>query len=147
MKKPDGSLCSTSAENAEVFQKHFEQLFTREATFDLTVLDSLPQHDIVEGCDHIPTNDEIKEATLKLRNTAPGNSGIRPQIWKSLLQNPKTQHYLQVIVRQIWITEIIPNDWSIGKGILGILPRSSKRIRPCTTRTFMAHPAQIWSST
>ena len=80
MKKPDGSHCSSAEENAEVFRHHFQQLYNRPSHFDLTVLDSLPQHEIVQGCDHVPTNEEINKATLKLKkNTAPGESGISPQ--------------------------------------------------------------------
>ena len=67
MKKADGSYCSTSGENAEVFRQHFQQLYNRPENFDETVLDSLPQMDIVQRCDHTPTNEEIRTATLKLK--------------------------------------------------------------------------------
>jgi len=39
MKRPDGSLCSTSEENAAVFYQHFQQLYNRSVILDLTVLD------------------------------------------------------------------------------------------------------------
>ena len=121
MKKADGSYCSTSEENAEVFRQHFQQLYNRPENFDETVLDSLPQMDIVQGCDHTPTNEEIRTATLKLKNTAPGESGIRPEIWKTLLENSTTEKYLQTVIKQIWVTEIIPDEWNTGK--LTILPK------------------------
>jgi len=41
MTKEDGSRCKTTEENAEVFHKHFEKLYNRNATFDTSVLDLL----------------------------------------------------------------------------------------------------------
>ena len=71
MKKPDGSFCSSPEENAEVFRDHFQQLYNRPSHYDLSVLDSLPQHELVQGCDHVPTNDEIRKATTKLKKHRP----------------------------------------------------------------------------
>jgi len=81
----------------------------------LTVLDLLPQHDIVQDYDDLPTDYEIKTTTLKLKNTAPSDSDICPQIWKSLLENVTTEQYLRKIIRQIWITENIPEEWNVGR--------------------------------
>jgi len=60
MKRLDGSLCSTSVENAAVFHQYFQQLYNRSVILDLTVLDLLPQNDIVQGYDNLPTDYEIK---------------------------------------------------------------------------------------
>ena len=135
MKKADGSYCSTSEENAEVFRQHFQQLYNRSANYDETVLDSLPQVDTIQGCDHTPTNEEIRTATLKLKNTAPGESGIRPEIWKTLLENSTTEKYLQTIIKQIWVTEIISDEWNIGK--LTILPKKGDLGLPKNYRGIM----------
>ena len=135
MKKADGSFCTTPEENAEVFQRHFEQLYDRQENFDITVLESLPQHDVVQGCDHVPNDDEIRMATLKLKNTAPGESGIRPQLWKSLLENATTALHLQTIIRQIWITENIPNEWNTG--CLTVLPKKGDLSLPKNYRGIM----------
>ena len=88
MKKPDGTLCSTPQENATVFYEHFNHLYNKEPNFDASILDSIPHHDIVQGCDHDPTDDEIRKAIQKLKNTSPGNSGIQPQKWKCLIDHP-----------------------------------------------------------
>jgi len=114
MKRPDGSLCSTSAENAAVFHQHFQQLYNRSVILDLTVLDLFPQNDIVQGYDDLPADYEIKTTTLKLKNTAPGDSGICLQIWKSLLENATTEQYLREIIQLIWITENIPEEWAFN---------------------------------
>ena len=121
MRKTDGSYCSSAEENAEVFRQHFQLLYNRPSHYDLSILDSLPQHEVFQGCDHVPTNEEIRKATLKLKNTAPGESGISPQIWKTLLDNDVTKQYLQTIIKEIWISENIPKEWDIGR--LTILPK------------------------
>ena len=87
------------SKNAEVFRQHFHELYNQPSDYNITVLDSLPQHETVRGCDHTPTDDEISKATIKLKNTAPGESGITPQIWKVLLENIDTQRYLQTIIK------------------------------------------------
>ena len=52
----------------------FEQSVSRQPHFDDSVLDDLPQHPIFEGCDNLPTEKEIIDATRKL-----GESGIMAQ--------------------------------------------------------------------
>ena len=84
MKRQDGSLCKTPEENASVFFDHFQALYNRQPYIDENVLDGLPQHPIAVGCDHLPTEKEIFDAVKKLKNNAPGESGIKAQIWKSL---------------------------------------------------------------
>jgi len=108
MKKPDSTLCSTPQENATVFYEHFNHLYNREENFDAGVFVSIPYHDIVQGYDHEPTDEEIRKAIQKLRNTSPGNSGIQPQIWKCLIDHPATGPMLTNIVRSFWRTENVP---------------------------------------
>ncbi|XP_066933309.1 uncharacterized protein [Clytia hemisphaerica] len=67
MKKPNGALCSTPQENATVFYEHFNNLYNREENFNVSVLDPIPHHDIVQGCDHDPTEDEIRKAITKIK--------------------------------------------------------------------------------
>ena len=86
MKKPDGSTCQTPEENAEVFRAHFETLYGRTPDFDCSVLDMLQQQEVVNGCDEMPSDDEIRTAaTQKLRDSGPGDSGLCAQAWKCLL--------------------------------------------------------------
>ena len=89
IKHPDGTTCKTSEENANVFYNHFKTLYERTATYDETVLDTLPQCPVVEGCDHVPTDEEIRLATLKLKDNAPGESGLCPQVSWSVKKQPK----------------------------------------------------------
>ena len=79
-KKSDGSLCKNPEENAEVFREHFKQLYGRNPMFDATILNQLNQNPTIPGCDHCPTDTEIRCATRKLKNKAPGDSGLAPQV-------------------------------------------------------------------
>ena len=74
MKWPDGSICLRPEENSEVFCKHFRTLYGRQAHYDESVLPQQPVYD--ECCDYLPTDQEIRDATHKLKNKAPGESGI-----------------------------------------------------------------------
>ena len=51
MKRFDGTICNAPEENAEVFQSHFQTLFDREAIYDESVLEELPQYHIHQHCD------------------------------------------------------------------------------------------------
>ena len=85
-----GGKCKTPEENAEVFRCHFEKLYGREPSFDRAVIDNLEQQPITQGHDHLPTDDEIRKAVRKLKNKAPGDSGLSPQLWKALALDDNT---------------------------------------------------------
>ena len=121
MKHSDGSVCVTPEENAAVFCEHFKELYGRISTYDSSVLDSLPQSPVFEGCDQVPDDAEIRLATLKLKDKAPGNSGISPQAWKCLLECDETFNMFKRIIVAFWIREATPDEWNIGR--LTILPK------------------------
>lgn len=121
MQKDDGSKCKTPEENAEVFRCHFEKLYGRQPSFDRAVIDNLEQQPIVQECDHLPTDDEIRKAVRKMKNKAPGVSGLSPQLWKALAQDDNTYNILKMIVLDFWETELPPEQWQ--KGLLKILPK------------------------
>lgn len=135
MKHPDGTTCKTPEENATVFCNHFKMLYGRSATYDRTVLDMLSQNPLVDGCDHTPTNEEIRLATLKLKNKAPGESGICPQAWKSLLECDETFGMLKGVVVQLWVTEVVPEEWKIGR--LNVIPKKGDLSWPKNYRGIM----------
>ena len=80
----------TPAENAEVFRAHFQKLYGRSPDYDPTVVDMIQQQAIIEGCDHSPTDEEIRTAVGKLRFSGPGDSGLCAQSWKCLLKSEET---------------------------------------------------------
>ena len=85
MKRSDGTICNTPEENLKVFQSHFQTLFDLEAIYDESVLEKLPKYHIHQHCDYRPTDEEIRAATCKLKNNAPGKTGVMLQALKCLL--------------------------------------------------------------
>ena len=122
MKHPDGTICKTPEENVTVFCNHCKTLYGRSQTFDCTVLNLLPQNPIVEGCDHVATEEEIRLATLRLKNKAPGDSGIFSQAWKSLLKCDETFSMLKGIVVKLWTNEIVRRCISTGSTLVQVEP-------------------------
>ena len=61
MKKPDGSVCNSTEENADVFKTHFEELFGQLSEVDASVLDLLEQLPVRQGLDHLPTDEEFEK--------------------------------------------------------------------------------------
>ena len=135
MRKPDGSLCTTPAENAEVFRSHFEQLYGRPPEYDPTVLNLLQQHPTATNCDHPPTSDEIRDAMRRLKNKAPGESGLTPQAWKALASNDNAFNLLESVIQEFWATELAPTEWETG--LLRILAKKGDLSLPGNYRGIM----------
>ena len=121
MKKTDGTLCTSLDENAEVFKNHFAELYGQEPAFDESVLNLLQQLQVAAGQDHVPTDDEIFSAVSKLKNKAPGDSGLTPQVWKALVSNELTFSVLRELIIEFWDSEITPAEWE--RGLLMILAK------------------------
>ena len=135
MKKSNGTICQSPAENAEVFRQHFMQLYQRNPVYEESVLDMLQQHPIAEGHAHPPNDDEIRWATKKLKNKAPGESGICSQAWKALIEDANTFEILKEIVLEFWENEFTPSEWE--KGLLKVLPKSGDLSLPGNYRGIM----------
>ena len=71
--------------------------------------------------DEIPTDKEIKEACEKLKDNAPGDSGLLPQFWKALASDSSTFDFIRDIVHDFWNNEHPPEAWL--RGLLKILPK------------------------
>ena len=122
-------------ENAEVFRAHFQKLYGRSPDYDPTVVDMIQQQAMIEGCDHSPTDEEIRTAVGKLRDSGPGDSGLCAQSWKCLLKSEETFEVLEEIVLQVWETEIVPTEWETG--LLKILPKKGDLSDPGNHRGIM----------
>ena len=135
MQKADGSKCTTPEENADVFRAHFEKLYNREEMFDPSVLQSVPQSPTMNSLSTIPDAIEIKKAILRLKDKAPGSSGITAAMLKSLIDNVHCFNYFVSIIVDIWSNETYPTTWDFGK--LVILPKKGDLSRPGNYRGIM----------
>ena len=121
LKRPDGTTCETAEQNAKVFSDHFSNLFGRIHTYDQNVLDLVPQHPIATQQSDPPSNLEILSSIKKLKNNAPGESGIPASIWKHFSQDPILFNLLRDIILNFWNNEKVPSEWDIGRLI--VLPK------------------------
>ena len=101
MKKPDGSLHTTTEENATVFRDHFKQL----------LFCILCRRETVQNTDHPPDDAEIRKVVRNLKERAPGDSGIAPQIWKATVENDFTFSILRTVIFDFWNSGIPPTEW------------------------------------
>ena len=135
MIKEDGSKCKNNEENAEVFYRHFEKLYNRTPTFDPTVIELLDQHPSVAFNDSIPDDNEILKAIKRLKNNAPGYSGLTSQMFKSIVGYEQSFEYIKDIVIYIWNSEECPSEWDTG--LLRILPKKGDLRYPGNYRGIM----------
>ena len=105
MKKPDGTKCTSPAENAEVFHNHFAQLYKKQPTNSDSIDEQLNQLPIRPDMDDLPTDKDINLSIQKLNNSAAGVSGIRAEIYKALATNPKTFSTIRKITHDFWTKE------------------------------------------
>ena len=119
MQKPDGTRAETAEENAAVFANHFESLNGRNPCFDASVINSVRQRSMATGLDHPPTDEDIRLALAKLRNTAPGESGLGAELWKALEATEQTFALLRSIVLHFWETEEVPSEWETADWLAG----------------------------
>ena len=135
MKKADGSTCKSAIENGEVFKAHFEELFDRSPVYDEEALSAIDQHPILTEFDTIPDDKEIHDAVLKMKDKAPGDSGLKPQLWKALLSEEATFQILKIMVLDFWESELPPQEWL--NGLLKILAKKGDLSLPGNYRGIM----------
>lgn len=135
MRRPDGTFCTTPEENAKVFYHHFKELYDRDGVYDPNVIDEITQHPTHNGYDHEPSSEEIRVATLKLKDKAPGESGVVSQVLKCIVENDATFISFKNIVLDFWNNENVPDEWNIGRLI--ILPKKGDLSLPKNYRGIM----------
>ena len=134
MTKDDKSKCVSAEENSEVFRAHFEKLFDREP--DCTKdFDHFPQLNPTTEISDLPDDKEIADACRSLKNKAPSDSGLKPELWKALLTDSRTFHLLKSLVLDFWISEVPPKQWMMG--LLRILPKKGDLSLPGNYRGIM----------
>ena len=121
MQKQDGTRAQSAAENAAVFADHFEQLYGRTPSYDPSVLESIPQREVIAGLDGVPTDSEIRIAVSKLKDSAPGVTGVTSLMWKALLSTGAGFSLVHSMVHTFWETGVVAEEWETG--LLAILPK------------------------
>ena len=111
MRKADGSLATSPEENATVFANHFQKLYGHPPSFDASVMELVQQRDVMPGLDGLPTDTEISRALGRLRNTAPGPSGLPAALWKALAATAESYALVCQIVHSFWESETAPEEW------------------------------------
>ena len=111
MKSKDGSELIKDAEGIMLrWTEHFRDLFHNPSTIDVTVINGLPQHDIIGEMMNPPTLDEIKSA-IKEVNTgkAPGLDGIPIELLRH--GGEKITAEIHKLILGVWAGNPVPKDW------------------------------------
>ena len=74
MRREDGFVTTTYADEAEVLAKHVYQLYGRIPAFDPSILDLIPQAPPFLGIDGPSTDDEVAKSVSRFHGTRPGAS-------------------------------------------------------------------------
>jgi len=135
LRKPNGTLCNSSEENADTFLLHFESLYQKAPTYDPSSIDLITQYPIHSNADELPSLEELIAAIKKLNDTAPGPSGIQSKIWKTLFFDNFLLNEMLKIVHDFWINENTPDEWVTG--ILAILEKKGDLSNPNNYRGIM----------
>jgi len=76
LRRKGGEMRVGARENAERFGEHFEELYLRAESFDVSVVDCIPQHEVdVEG-GRVPGEKKVEQAAQRLNVSYPGCSGV-----------------------------------------------------------------------
>ena len=78
---------------------------------------------------------EITTAIRRLRNTAPGCSGLPAAAFKALLQGEFASSQLEAVVIELWETEVMQSAWEVG--MLAVLPKKGDLSDPGNYRGIM----------
>ena len=77
------TLITDKAKVLDRWRKHFEDLLNRDLTVDDEVVNSLPQHPVLDELAHNPSREEVQKVINQLvSNKAPGNDCIPAEIFK-----------------------------------------------------------------
>jgi len=62
----------------------------------------LSHRETIQNLDHHPDNAEIRKAVWNLKEWAPGDSGIIPQVWTAIIENESTFDLLNTVIYDFW---------------------------------------------
>eukprot|EP00978_Attheya_sp_CCMP212_P025340 scaffold81257_cov24-Attheya_sp.AAC.1 len=102
MRKPNGEIVTSNAENADLMSTHFKKVFNNHRERDPTVLDKIKQIEVKRDLGNPPIIKEVKLALKKAVNgKSPGESGITAEALKAL-DNELLQDILLGFLTDYW---------------------------------------------
>ena len=83
VKSKDGVLLTEPAKVLDRWAEHFKGVLNQDSEFDMSVLEEIPQWDVNESLDSLPTLEEVSDSIEQLTSgKSPGDDGIPPEIYK-----------------------------------------------------------------
>lgn len=83
VKSKDGILLTEPAKVLDRWAEHFKGVLNQDSEFDMSVLEEIPQWDVNESLDSLPTLEEVSDSIKQLTSgKSPGEDGIPPEIYK-----------------------------------------------------------------
>ena len=89
LRKPDGTLCSTSEENADVFEPHLKEAFSKVESYDKLAIERMRQRPRKpwKWLDNRPAREEICDAIRKMKSgKSAGDTKIPAEFFKALMR-------------------------------------------------------------
>ena len=122
----NAGLSRTARERLSALAEHFKAVFNRTSTYDPTVLQELPQREVLDSAGSTPTQAEIEEMFLKAKNgKACGLSGSCAEFYKAALEHSCSfASDVCDLVAHIWRTGSIPDYWHQSR--LKEVPKAGK---------------------
>jgi hypothetical protein len=111
LRKADGELATSDAENLAVLAKHYAKLYNRSSSFDPRVLDKLPARAIIDAMDELPSDQAIRDALKKLKPGKSGGNGLPSDAFKLVTQDATGFEELKAFLADFWDSGMAPAAW------------------------------------
>ena len=103
LRKPDGTLCSTPEENADVFEPYLKEAFSKVESYDKLAIERMRQrpHKPWKWLDNRPARKEICDAIRKMKSgKSAGDTKIPAEFFKALMRGggPAFEYVLKVFM-------------------------------------------------
>jgi exonuclease III len=112
LRKPDGEICSTPEENANVMKDYLSTVFSKTGTYDLSAVAAVRQRDPRKRLwmAKPPTDMETTTAIKKLGNEKSGYDNKCPiEYYKALEQDKEARGYIRTLLDDYWKTGSYPD--------------------------------------
>ena len=124
LRKPNGELSNTDAENLEILDGHFGKVLNIDSPFDLSVLDLVKQREIRWDLNDPPTAKEVITAIKGMRNGKAAGDSVPVEYLKALIDGDALDPFLAV-VRDFWDNGMCPDMCTAQRMV--VLPKKGDR--------------------